>query len=89
MSVCVSVCVPLVDALQRDLVRDAVGLLQEQDDPGRPVRPLLRQVDPRRQPVPVKDDLIGSQQTTYQGQSRGLALVGTPKGQASRCSSTL
>ena len=82
MSVClcvyVCVCVPLVDALQGDLVRDAVGFLQEQDDPGRPVGPLLCQVDPGRQPVPVKNDLIGSQQTTCQEQSKGLALVGTP-----------
>lgn len=42
------------------MVRDSVGLLQVQDEPGRPVGPLLRQIDPRRQAVPVKADLIGS-----------------------------
>lgn len=55
---------PLIDGLECDLIRHALGLLQEQDDPRRSVRPLLRQVDPRRQAVPVKDDLMGAQQAT-------------------------
>lgn len=55
---------PFVDGLERGLVGDSVGLLQVQDKPGCPVRPLLRQVDPRCESVPVKTDLIGAQQTT-------------------------
>lgn len=65
------VFVPLIDGLESDLVRHTVALLQEEDDPGRPVRPLLGQVDPRGQAVPVEDDLIGSQQTTCGRQNRG------------------
>lgn len=65
---------PLVDGLQGGLVRDAVGLLQVQDEPGRPVWPLLRQVDPGRQPVPVKADLIGSQQTACRNRNRKSLL---------------
>lgn len=58
---------PFVDGLERGLVGDAVGLLQVQDEPGRPVGPLLRQVDPGRQPVPVEADLIGSQKAAWTG----------------------
>lgn len=54
--------VPLVDGLQGSVVGDALGLLQVQDEPGRPVGPLLRQVDPGGQAVPVEGDLIGSQE---------------------------
>lgn len=58
--------VPLVDGLERNLVRYAIGLFQEEDNPRRPVGPLLSQVDPRCQPIPVEDDVIGPQQATCQ-----------------------
>lgn len=64
--------VPLVDGLERDLVRHAIRLFQEEDNPGRPVGPLLRQVDPRREPVPVEDDVIGPQQATCQQRCKSL-----------------
>lgn len=53
---------PLVDSLEGGLVGDPVCLLQVEEQPGGAVGPLLRQVDPRRQPVPVEGDLISSQQ---------------------------
>lgn len=71
------VVLPLIDGLECGLVWDPVSLLQVQDEPGGPVGPLLRQVDPGRQAVPVKDDLIGSQQTTCRqtGEDRRSAVT--------------
>lgn len=53
--------VPLIEGLESDLVRHSICLLQKQDDPWSPVRPLFCHVDPWRQPVPVEDDMIGPQ----------------------------
>lgn len=55
---------PLIDVLKCVLIRNSVCFFQEEDDPWSPVGPLLCQVDPRRQAVPVEDYLIGSQQST-------------------------
>lgn len=55
---------PLVDGLEGRVVWDPLSLFQVQDEPGGPVGPLLCQVDPGGQTVPVEGDLIGSQKTT-------------------------
>lgn len=59
------------------MVRDRLRLFQVQDEPRGPVGPLLCQVDPGGQAVPVERDLIGSQKTTC-GQKRGV-LFPAPK----------
>lgn len=53
------------------MVRDRLSLFQVQDEPRGPVGPLLCQVDPGGQTVPVESDLIGSQKTTCR-QKRGV-----------------
>lgn len=68
---------PLVEGLQGRVVRDALGLLQVQDEPGGPVGPLLGQVDPGGQAVPVEDDLIGSQEPTCRQRRTSWFLIWT------------
>lgn len=64
---------PLVEGLQGGVVGDALGVLQVQDEPGRPVGPLLRQVDPGRQAVPVEGDLVGPQEPTCRQRRRRVS----------------
>lgn len=52
---------PLIDGFQSQLVWNTFSLLKVQDEPGCPVGPLLCQVDPAGQSVPVEGDLISSQ----------------------------
>lgn len=70
--ICKQVRVPLIDVLESDLIRHSFRLFQKEDDPRCPVGPLFCQIDPRRQSIPVEDDLIGPQQTTCQQRCRGL-----------------
>lgn len=45
------------------------------NDPGNPVRPLLNDVDPGRQAVPVKVNIVGTQEPPYKKSYKTKIIV--------------
>jgi hypothetical protein len=61
------ICILLpVDVKEGCGVVEDLVLLEVEDEPGHAVRPLLDDVDPRRQAVPAEVNVVGSQQSPWQ-----------------------